>query len=82
MLEPLPMFAKATVLSHTIHHVCFMVASPLLKIGGAANVLGCFWAGLAGEHVDHVWRLTVRWLPDLVWPLVIACLYTVQCPFC
>jgi hypothetical protein len=54
-----------------------MVAPPLLEVGGAANVLGCFWAGLAGKHVDHVWRLTVHWLPDLVWPLVIDCLYSV-----
>jgi hypothetical protein len=52
-----------------------MVAPPLLKIGGAANVLGCFWAGLAGKHLDHVWHLTVHWLPDLVWPLFIDSLY-------
>ena len=35
---------KSTVLSHTSHHVNLMVAPPVLEVGGAANVLGCFWA--------------------------------------
>ena len=48
-VEPLPMFAKSTVLSRISYHVSIIVASPLLDVAGAVNVRT---GGVSGQDLQ------------------------------